>query len=224
MAGLRRAFAAAVVLAAAAGAQAQYATPPGGTEILDASLLRPPAGARVAIVEFGDMECPVCATTNPILKKAVDHYKIPWVRRDLLIPSHNWSLYAAVNARWFDAKSKALGGEYRDQVFASQSSITDPGVLAQFTMTFAKSHKIELPFAIDPQGKLAAEVKADSALGLKAGINHTPTVFVVTANGKGAPFVEVQNPSQDLNAAIDKALADTAPAGKPPAPKKVAAK
>ena len=32
-------------------------------------------------------------------------------------------LQAAVNARWFDMKSKAVGDEYRDKVFANQTSI-----------------------------------------------------------------------------------------------------
>ena len=65
-----------------------------------------------------------------------------------------------------------------------------------------------LPFAIDPQGKLAALVKADYALGQRIGIEHTPTIWVVTANSKGAPFVEVVDRSS-LFQLIDQALADT---------------
>jgi hypothetical protein len=155
------------------------------------------------------MECPVCGKENPIIKAAAASYKIPWVRHDFIIPYHAWSTIAAINARWFDTKSKALGDEYRDQVFANQSSIATPDVLRQFTEKFAKSHGIALPFAIDPQGKLAADVKADSDLGRRTGIDHTPTVFIVTANSKGAPYIEVQHPDQDLYKTIDQALADT---------------
>ena len=134
-------------------------------KVLDASALNPPAGARVAIVEFDDLECPTCADYNPLLKQAAANYKIPWVRHDFLIPYHTWSRAAAVDARWFDAKSKALGDEYRDQVFANQSDIDNQGVLNQFTQKFAQSHGISLPFSLDPQGKLAAEVQADNDLG-----------------------------------------------------------
>ena len=63
-------------------------------------------------------------------------------------------------------------------------------------------------FAIDPQGKLASEVKADYALGQRIGIEHTPTIWVVTANSKGAPFVEVVDRTK-LYQLIDQALADT---------------
>jgi protein-disulfide isomerase len=194
----------------AAAAHAQFGAPSPGTQVHDASALHPPAGARVAIVEFVDMECPVCGTSNPLIKAAAAKYKIPWIRHDFLIPYHAWSLDAFVNARWFDTKSKALGDEYRDQVFANQSSIYNPGVLHQFTEKFAADRHIALPFAIDPQGKLAAAVKADSDLGRRTGIEHTPTVFIVTANSKGAPFIEVQHPDQDLYRVIDQALADTA--------------
>ena len=86
---------------------------------------------------------------------------------------------------------------------------------------FADSHKIALPFAVDPQGKLAALVKADYALGQRIGIEHTPTIWVVTANSKGAPFVEVVDRSQ-LYQIIDQAMADTKDAK--PAPKPVAKK
>jgi protein-disulfide isomerase len=205
--GLWLSFAGAALLIAAA-AQAQFVPPASGTQVHDASALKPPAGARVAIVEFADYECPDCARANPLLKEAAAKYKIPLVLHDFPLPMHNWSFTAAVNARWFDTKSKALGDEYRDQVFANQISIYSPVILAQFTQKFAADHHVALPFALDPQGKLAAGVKADYALGQRIGIEHTPTIWVVTANSKGAPFVEVVDRSK-LFQLIDQAIADT---------------
>src|SRR5580658_2943683 len=193
---------------ASAGARGQFAPPPQGTPVHDPSALHPPASARVAIVEFEDMECPDCARANPLLKEAAAKYKIPWLRHDFPLPFHAWSFNAAVNARWFDLKSKALGDEYRDAVFANQPSITSLDVLRDFTDKFAKSAGIAMPFAIDPQGKLAAEVKADYALGQRIGIEHTPTIWVVTASSKGAPFVEVLDRTK-LYQLIDQAIADT---------------
>ncbi|MGA9669864.1 MAG: thioredoxin domain-containing protein [Terracidiphilus sp.] len=191
---------------------AQFGAAPSMTHVRDASALHPPAGARVAIVEFDDLECPACAAANPVLKAAAAKYQIPWIRHELLIPSHIWSPVAAVNARWFDLKSKALGNEYRDAVFANQTSIYNTGMLSQFTANFARSHGIALPFAMDPQGKLTAEVEADNALSKRTGIGKTPTIFIVASNSKGAPFIEVQNPQTELYTDIDKAMADTKPA------------
>ena len=213
--GLASGLATALLLAATA--YPQFGPAP-TTRVLDPSALRPPAGARVAMVEFEDMECPDCANANPLVREAAAKYNIPLIRHDFPLAFHNWSFTAAVNARWFDTKSKKLGDDYRDYIFANQRSIETPDQLLQFTKTYAQSHGIALPFAIDPQGKFAAEVKADYALGQRIGIEHTPTIWVVTANSKGAPFVEVVDRSR-LYQLIDQALADTAPAAKPPAKK-----
>ena len=199
-------LAAALVLLPCA-ARAQYGAPP-VTQVHDPAALRPPAGARVAIVEFEDMECPDCARANPILMQAVATYHIPWIRHDFPLPFHAWSFQAAVNARWFDTKSKAIGDEYRNAVFANQPSITSLDDLRQFTEKWAAQHNLQLPFAIDPEGRLAAAVKADYALGQRVGIEHTPTIWVVTSHSKGAPFVEVVDRSR-LYQLIDQALADT---------------
>jgi protein-disulfide isomerase len=195
-----------VFLAAALSANAQFAPPSQETPVHDPSALRPPAGSKVAIVEFEDLECPDCARANPLLKEAATKYKIPWVRHDFPLPFHAWSFQAAVNARWFDTKSKAVGDEYRDAVFANQQSIVSLDVLRDFTEKFAQSKGITLPFATDPQGKLAADVKADYALGQRIGIEHTPTIWVVTASTKTAPFVEVVDRSK-LYQLIDQAIA-----------------
>jgi protein-disulfide isomerase len=178
------------------------------TQVHDPTALKPPAGARVAIVEFEDMECPDCARANPLLKEASDKYHIPWVRHDFPLSFHAWSFQAAVNARWFDTKSKKIGDDYRDSVFAAQQSIVSLENLRTFTEKYAADHKIALPFAVDPQGSLTALVKADYALGQRVGIEHTPTIWVTTFQSKGAPFVEVVDRTK-LYQLIDQALADT---------------
>ena len=195
------------------------------TQVHDTSALHPPAGARVAIVEFADMECPQCAHDNPILKQAAATYHIPWVRHDFPLRQHLWSHQAAVYARWFDAspKGKALGDEYRDQVFANQGAIYNLNALNKFTSDFARSHGMQLPFSLDP--KFEAQVTADYNLGVRIGIDHTPTVWVVTEHSKGAPYIEIPTDMHTLYQTIDQALADTrgavpSAAAKKPAPKK----
>ena len=174
--------------------RAQFGAPE-TTRVQDASALKPPAGARVAIIEFYDLECPLCAQTNPTLIAAQKQYKIPWIRYDFLIPGHPWSRQAAINARFFDSKSKTLGDDYRDSVFANQVSIETPAELEQFTQKFAQAHGVALPFAIDPMGKLAAEVQADVNLGRRIGVDHTPTIFIVASGGHAPAYTEVVEPS-----------------------------
>ena len=171
--------------------------------------LKPPAGAHVAIVEFADLECPMCAHENPVLMDASAKYHVPWVRHDFPLQMHVWSFQAAVNARWFDTQNKKLGDDYRNAVFANQSSIETKDDLAGFTQKFAQQHGTALPFVVDPQGKLAAEVKADYNLGLQLGVHQTPTAWVVTdGSGGAAPHTEVSDFNK-LYTMLDEAVAQT---------------
>jgi protein-disulfide isomerase len=176
---------------------AQFSNPQVETTVVhNARALRPPAGARVAIVEFEDLECPDCARANPILKEAAEKYHIPWVRHDFPLPQHTWSFQGAVDARWFDTKSKKLGDDFRDALFAAQPTIQSQDDLNAFAHKFAADHKLAFPFVVDAQGHLAQLVKADYELGQSVGIQHTPTIWVVTNRTSGTPFVEVLDRSK----------------------------
>ncbi len=161
----------------------------------DTSSLRPPKGASVAIVVFEDLQCPDCARAEPILKGAEKDTGVPLVRHDFPLPMHNWSFEAHVYARYFDTKSPALGEEYRHWVFTNQTSINKTN-LRGMTERFAEEHKVALPAFVDPSGKLAAEVKADFQLGQQVGVDHTPTIYVVSNVQRGQPFVEVVDRAQ----------------------------
>ena len=156
----------------------------------DTSMLRPPKGSKVAIIVFEDLECPDCARAAPLLRDAAKQYNIPLVQYDFPLPMHPWSFEAAVNARYFDTKSKKLGDEYRFYIFQNQTQITKQN-LRGMTERFADEHKVALPFVMDPNGDLAAKVKADYQLGQRIPLDHTPTIYVVSDTVRGQPFVEV---------------------------------
>lgn len=179
----------------------------------DTSVLRPPKGSRVALMVFEDLQCPDCARAAPLLHEAAKKYNIPLVQYDFPLPMHNWSFEAAVNARYFDTKSKKLGDDYRLFIFANQPQIT-PQDLRGMTERFAADNKVILPFVVDPSGELAAKVKADYAIGQRVGIDHTPTIYVVSDTTRGKPFVEVVDRTQ-LYQLIDQVMkeAGSAPAG-----------
>jgi protein-disulfide isomerase len=189
---------------AGVAATAQTALPAGqGTHFRDTSMLVPPAGAKVAIVEWEDLECPACAHAFPFVHMAVDHYKIPLERHDFQIPGHLWSHEASLFARYLQDKvSLDLATDYRRQVFANQYKIASKDDLNRFTQEFFTSHGKQLPFVLDPNGQLQKEVDADHELGMKLGLMHTPTIVVVTPKG----WIEVVDVS-DLYQAIDQAEA-----------------
>ncbi len=207
-----------VSFAGATALHAQSAVPPPGDKFRDTSMLKPPAGAKVAIVEWEDLECPACSHAFPIVHAAVDHYKIPLVRYDYQIPGHMWSHDASLYARYLqDNAPPAVAEEYRREVFASQYQIGSKDDLQKFTAKFFQKAGKQMPFVLDP--KLSKEVDADKALGEKLGLQHTPTIVVVTANH----WTEVDDVSQ-LYSVIDQAIASTASAPAAKAAVKPAAK
>jgi len=202
-------FTTAVLLTASAGLlHAQDWKP---TKLNDTSALQPPPGSKVAIVEFMDLECPVCAAMDPVVQKAAAEHHVPWLHHDFPLPYHNWSFAAAVNARYFDSKSPELGNEYRAAVFANQTNIDNIPGLSQFTQKFANDHHIQLPFLMDPGGKFDAEVKADRALAQKMGVARTPSIWVVARTASGPTYVELLN-RNGLDSLIDKEEAVAGPA------------
>ncbi len=190
----------AVALISTVPLAAQTAIPPvKATPFKDTSMLKPPPHAKVAIVEFEDLECPMCAYSAPIVQAAMEKYNIPRVHHDFIIMSHPWSRMAAINARYLeDNISLKVAEEFRRDVFAHQQSIENKDDLEQFTLRWFQSHGQQMPFVVDPSGRCAAEVEADCTLGKRLGLLHTPTIVVVTQRR----WIEVTDPNQ-LSSAID---------------------
>lgn len=185
---------------------AQSAVPPGtGNTFKDTSMLKPPAGVRVAIIEFEDLECPACAHAFPIVHQAIEHYKIPLLRHDFPLHMHIWSLDAAITARYMQDKiSPQAADDYRRAVFANQTAIASKDDLQNFTRHYFQTHGQQMPFVVDPTGQFAREVNADYQLGERLGLSQTPTIFVVTPKH----WIQVTDVDQ-LYQTIDTALAET---------------
>lgn len=161
----------------------------------DTSILRPPKGAKVAIIVFEDLECPQCARAAPLLHDASKKYDVPLIQHDFPLKQHPWSFEAAVNARYFDTKSARLGDDYRLFIFQNQNFVTKQN-LRGMTEKWAEQHGVTLPFVVDPSGELTAKVEADRSMGNQIPLDHTPTIYIVTDFPHGAPVTEVKDLSQ----------------------------
>jgi protein-disulfide isomerase len=194
-------------LALSATASAQTSMPPNQVNLKgDTSILKPPPGVKVAVMEWEDLECPACAHAFPFVHTAVAQYKIPLIRHDFQIPGHLWSHEASLYARYLQDKvSPDLATDYRRQVFAAQFRIASKDDLNKFTQQFFTSHGKQIPFVLDPTGQLSKEVDADREMGVKIGLMETPTLVVVTNKG----WIQVKDVSY-LDQAIDEALAAVA--------------
>ena len=180
----------------------------------DASALQPPPGVKVAIVMFEDLQCPDCANAWPVVWEAAKAHHIPVVLHDFPLYKHAWARPVAVYARFFDTRSPELGNEFRDFVYVNQKQINKDN-LDEWVGKFAAQHDIPLPPNVDPDGKLLATVEADFSLGQRLGVEHTPTIYVVSQGGASKPFIEVVDRAQ-LNQIIEDMQKKAG--GKPAAP------
>ncbi|WP_263382225.1 DsbA family protein [Granulicella arctica] len=188
-------------------AVSQFSLPPNAVDSFrDTSMLKPPAGAKVAIVEFEDLECPLCAYDFSIVRAAVEQRRVALVRHDFpLTEIHPWSLTAAVTARYLqDSAASGMAETYRRDVFANQRNIASKDDLSTFTQRWFQTHGQKMPFVMDASGVCTKEVLADRALGERLHVPHTPCIFVVTAKS----WTEV-NDIKLLNRAVDLAVAET---------------
>jgi protein-disulfide isomerase len=171
----------------------------------DATQLKPPRGAEVAIVMFEDLQCADCSKTHPVVWETANAHKIPVVLHDFPLPMHNWAFEAAVWARCFDKASTDLGNEFRKFIYANQTQVTRDNLL-QWAQKFAGENKIDVPSEKDPDGKLADLVKADYLLGQRIGVEHTPTIWVVSNSGVSQPLVEEVKVREKLEQMISDVL------------------
>src|SRR5262252_5668797 len=88
----------------------------------DASSLKLPPGATVAIVVFEDLQCPDCARAYPVVWETANAHHIPVVLHDFPLTKHPWSFDAAVYARFFDTQK--LGNDFRGFIYYNQTQIT----------------------------------------------------------------------------------------------------
>ncbi len=202
-------------------AQAQFAGTPDPSTFRDTSMLKPPAGQKVAIIEFFDLECPACRNAHPILQQVSAQMHVPVVHYDFPLSMHVWSKDAAVFARYLQDKvNPKLADDYRSDVFKQQPAIASKDDLQQYTRRWMTQHGQSMPFVVDPGGKFAAEVHADYTLGERLNVTRTPTIVVATANkwqivsgseGTGAGVNDV-NRIYSIVAGAEKQTAGSAPA------------
>jgi protein-disulfide isomerase len=197
--------------------QAQFVGAPTHDEFRDTTILRPPAGSKVAILVFEDLGCPACARAHPIELQAAEQFHVPIMRHDFPLPAHIWTSEGAVYARYLeDTVSPKLADEFRSAVFISQQAIASKDDLHQFVQRWFQQHGQKIPSAIDPTGALAAKVQADFDLGQRLNVTWTPTIVVVTNNNYQivCGTKELLDPTQlvpILRAAIEKTRTATRP-------------
>ena len=141
------------------------------------------ADAKVTLIEYGDYQCPPCASIQPIVKSVVEQYndKIRFIFRHFPIASMHPNAKAASGA----AEAAGLQGKYWDmhyKLYENQNkwSGLSGSERTNFFVNYAKELGLdESKFKSDfASNEVLKKINYDMALGVKAGVEGTPSIFL----------------------------------------------
>lgn len=152
------------------------------------------AGAKIALIEFSDYQCPYCrrytANTMPkVIKNYVDAGKLRYVFRDFPLERlHPAATGAAVAARCAGAQGKYW--QMHDRFFANQQALKQRKWQDHATALGLDSKAFN-QCMIDE--KVEQAVKRDIAAGRKVGVTGTPAFYfgTISADGKTVKATEM---------------------------------
>jgi protein-disulfide isomerase len=138
------------------------------------------ASAKVTLVEFGDYQCPACASAHPIVNRIIENNKkkILFVFRHFPLPLHKNARLAAIVAEAAGRQGKYW--EMHDRLYENQTEWAESNKPIEFFNKYAAGLKLDMDqFAQDLKDKkIAKKIDSDKRDGLAAAVQATPTFFV----------------------------------------------
>ncbi len=158
--------------------------------------------AEVTIVEFGDFQCPSCATVEPIIKQTLAQYsedQVAFVFRNFPLSQHQFAILSAETAEIAGDQGKYW--EMHDLLYERQNEWSLTANPRDLFIGYAKTLGLDTEkFTADLDAeKYNDKIDRDVADGVSLGINATPTIYV---NGVK---IMIQN-DHTLSDAINEAL------------------
>ena len=167
-----------------------------------------PASAPVTLVEYSDLECPVCAHMHEELEtEIVPKYggKLRVVFKEFpLVTIHDWALTAAIAAQCTYEIDPAKYVDFRSAVYKNQATITGEHARDMLLHIGAEAgvDNMKLAACIDSKSTLP-RIEANMREGDALGVSQTPTNFINGRTLIGAP------PAASFFKLIDEAMHDS---------------
>lgn len=161
--------------------------------------------AKVSIVEYSDFQCPACGAYHPVVEKIVAEYKekVSFTYRHFPLDQHK-----NANPTAYAAEAAGKQGKFWEMyslIFENQRDWSDVGApqMDEILTGYAQNLKLDLElFQKDMRSRETKErVKRDLDVGIRSGVNSTPTFYV---NGK-----KIKNPRgyEEFKTLIEQELA-----------------
>ncbi len=141
-----------------------------------------PSNAPVTIVEYADLECPMCATFEKYIdSQLLPKYekKVRFVFKDYPLPMHEWSKTAAIANQCAYQMNPSAYHPYRSLIFQNQSSINASNVRDRLLELGEQTglDRLKLAACVDAQDSWP-RIKADLDEAAALGVQGTPTFYV----------------------------------------------
>jgi len=146
-----------------------------------------PIDAPIALLEYGDYECPYCGDAYPVVKAIQERLgdRLCFAFRHFpLVNSHPHAEHAAEAAEAAGMQGKFW--EMHDTLYENQTALDDES-LARYAADLGLDARLISEVAA---GAHAARVREDFQSGARGGVNGTPTFFINGVRYDGALDVD----------------------------------
>ena len=150
--------------------------------------IKGPIDAPIALVEYGDYECPYCGEAYPVVKaiqKRLGDRLCFAFRNFPLVNSHPHAAHAAEAAEAAGAQGRFW--EMHDLLYENQGALED-AYLVGYAATLGLDAERLIKEVLD--GAHTARVREDFRSGARLGVNGTPSFFINGVRYDGGPDVE----------------------------------
>ena len=135
-----------------------------------------PLNAPLALLEYGDYECPACGKVHPVVKAIQEELgdQVCFAFRNFPLTNiHPHAMHAAEAAEAAGAQGKFW--EMHDLLFENQDALDDDSLLS-----YAEDLDLDLNRFINDlnSGVYGERVRQDFKAAIRAGVNRTPTFFI----------------------------------------------
>ncbi|MDR3674996.1 MAG: DsbA family protein [Acidobacteriota bacterium] len=166
-----------------------------------------PANAPVTLVEYSDLECPVCARLHEeleteIIPKYGDKLRVVF-KEFPLVTIHEWALTGAIAAQCTYQIDPSKYVDFRSAIYKNQATVSGDHArdLLLHIAAEAGVDNMKLAACIDAKDSLS-RVEANMREGDALGVGQTPTTFINGRTIVGAPA------AADFYKLIDEAMHD----------------
>lgn len=169
------------------GADASFAPVQDVSESIGSeSLLNVIGNGPIALVEFGDFECPFCAkqaneTFPRLQRELVESGRVRYIAINLPIKSHPSAIPAAEAAECAAAQGKYW--QMRRELFANAQNLASADFLGYAADLGLDVERFRT--CLDSDTTLA-KIEADLALSVRLGVSSTPTLFIGRTKADGS--------------------------------------